>query len=123
MLDLAVHHARQNPIIKLPQMAAVIVRRNVIAIGYNSLKSHPLAARFGRHDEAIYLHAEVDAIKNALRFCRPNELAGCSMYVARVLKNGEPALAKPCKGCVRALATFGIEDVYWTEGSTICKSS
>lgn len=124
MLNLAIQLAQRNPIRKLPQMGAIIVYRGqIIGEGWNQLKSHPLAARFGRNSGAIYLHAEVDAIKQALRWMAPSDrplrdlnLNGCTMYIARVLKNGTPAMARPCEGCQRALATFGIEKVFWTTG-------
>lgn len=117
MLSLAIERARENPIRKLPQMAALIYDRkgNFIGAGENSLKSHPLAARFSRHPDAIYLHAELAAIAYAIHRGRLEDLQGATMYVARVLKDGTPALAKPCSGCVRALAEFGIEKVEWTQ--------
>jgi tRNA(Arg) A34 adenosine deaminase TadA len=97
-------------------MAAVVIdkRGYYRAYGWNSKKSDPLAAKYGRHPDAIYPHAELAAIKNALRVMEPEELHSCTMYIARVLKNGETALAKPCTGCQRALLEFGIGNVEWT---------
>lgn len=116
MLDVAIDYARKNPIIKLPKMAAVIYyRRDLISFGYNSLKSHPFAAKYCRHPEAIYLHAEIAAIRKALSVLTLAELRASDLYVARVLKNGTPALAKPCSGCMRAIVEFGIQNVVWTE--------
>ena len=75
-------------------------------------------------DDAIYLHAETDAIKNALKRIPESELEKASLYVCRVKydSNGRGkkitwGLAKPCIGCQRAIATFGIRDViYSNEG-------
>lgn len=115
-LNAAINHARDNPIIKLPQMAALIYRRNsYISCGWNSYKSHPMAAKYGRHADAIYLHAEVAAILDAIRRGREQELRGAIIYIARVLKNGQPALAKPCGGCMGAISELGIENVIWTK--------
>ena len=98
-------------------MAAVLVngKGNVIATGLNSYKTHPLQQRFSKNPEAIHLHAEIDAIRRALRVVDTDELEDCTLYVARVLKSGKPALAKPCPGCQMALYHFNIKDVVWTE--------
>jgi tRNA(Arg) A34 adenosine deaminase TadA len=115
-LDLA----RRNPVEKLPQMAAIIARKGqVISYGMNSRKSDPLAAKYGRHPDAIYPHAELAAIKAALTVIDVADLYECTLYVARVLKDGTPALAKPCSGCQRAILEFSIKDVIWTKGEDI----
>jgi tRNA(Arg) A34 adenosine deaminase TadA len=107
-----------NPVEGLPRMAAIICnkKKHVISVGWNSRKSDPLAAKYGRHPDAIYPHAELAAIKNALRDrnIQPSQLQDCTMYVARVKRDGTPAMAKPCVGCQRAIQEFGIGDVQWT---------
>lgn len=39
---------------------------------------------------------------------------GSIVYVARVTKNGEFALAKPCKNCQRTMRARGVKEVYYT---------
>lgn len=116
-LEKAISFARSNPVKGLPRMAAMIVnkRGQLISVGFNSRKSDPMAAKYGRHPEAVYPHAELAALKQALRFLEDDELANCTMYVARVKKDGSPALAKPCEGCQRALAEFGMGNVEWVK--------
>ncbi len=41
---------------------------------------------------------------------------GCILYVARVIKNGEWALAKPCKRCQAIIRNRGVKTVYYTIG-------
>ncbi len=114
-LDLATEVARANPIRGLPQMGAVIAkRRKIISVGLNSFKSDPLQSRFSRHPLAICKHAEIDAIKNAIKSEKTKDLSGATIYVARVLRNGERAIAKPCEGCMKALEAHGISRVFWT---------
>jgi tRNA(Arg) A34 adenosine deaminase TadA len=115
-LERALEYARGNPVEGLPRMAALIVSRrgHFISLGFNSRKSDPLAAKYGRHPDAIYPHAEIAAIKNALKLIDEEALESCTMYIARVKKDGSPALAKPCSGCQRALLQFGLENVEWT---------
>lgn len=109
----AAQFATINPIVSLPRMAAVLKTKDgKTHVGFNSKKTHPLAKRFGRNSQAICLHAEVDAIRKAIR--SGSETFGSSLYVARILKNGTPAMAKPCPGCQRAIIAFGIKEVEWT---------
>lgn len=112
MLDRAIALAKANPIIGLPRMAAIIVdkRGRPMGVGLNKYKTHPLQAKFSRHPESIYLHAEIAALVDA----QGQDLSDATMYVARVLKNGMPARAMPCCGCQAALIAFGLKDVIWT---------
>lgn len=114
MLKIAIEAAKANPIIDLPRMAAVITRRSkVISIGLNKHKTHPMAKRFQKHSKAECLHAEIDAIRNAIK--NGETLQNCSIYVARVLKNNQLALAMPCEGCKDAIDTYGISNTFWTK--------
>lgn len=103
------------------RLAACLVHRNeIISVGVNMKKSHPFMLRFSRHEDAIYLHAETDAIKNALKEYDEEFLRRCKLYVLRVKKPQEysrhyvTGMAKPCIGCQRALATFNIKECYFS---------
>lgn len=115
-LTHAIELALTNPYSgHLPRMGAVLANRGgLLGVGYNRLKSHPLQAKFSGRPGAIYLHAEIDAVVSALRDFSMPEIEGSTLYVARVLKNGQPGLAKPCPGCQRAIMHFGIANVEWT---------
>jgi deoxycytidylate deaminase len=108
------------------RIAAMLVYKNdVIAVGYNKMKTHPFQRQFAKHEDAIYLHAEVDCIKNALRNVDLNIIKKSTMYVLRVKRPDDNpkkfvrGLAKPCCGCQRALAQFGIKDVHYTTDAGI----
>jgi tRNA(Arg) A34 adenosine deaminase TadA len=98
---------------KTKHAAALYLGNRLISIGVNQLKTHPLQARFGANQQAIYLHAEIHAITNALKRISLETLADTTLYVAG-LRNGKPRLSKPCTGCTRALQHFNIHDVHWT---------
>ena len=113
--------AEHSPPVYRTQIASGIYLKNkLIAIGHNSYKTHPFQAKFGKHRECIYLHAEIDAIKNALKYIDVLSIKRCSLYVARVKwestskKLKIQGLARPCEGCARCIATFGIEEVFFT---------
>lgn len=121
VLDLLAKIAEDVEPVNSSRLAAAIVYRNkVIAIGTNSRKSHPLQKKFGKTDDAIFLHAEVCAIKNALKRIDVDMLSKCSIYVARV-KRPNPhskeyvwGIAKPCNGCMGAIESFDIKEVIYT---------
>jgi len=103
------------------KLAALLVYRNdVIAIGTNKNKTHPLQKKYSKHDDAIFLHAEIDCIKNAIRNVGEDIVAKSTMYVLRVKKPAPRVpimirgMAKPCCGCFEAIKDYGIQSVYYT---------
>lgn len=98
--------------------AAIVLKGEIISIGVNSYKSDPLQAKYSKNEHAIFLHAEIAAIKKALKRINREELKKCDMYIVRrkvnngVMCNG---LAKPCVGCQRAIDTYCINNVYYTD--------
>jgi tRNA(Arg) A34 adenosine deaminase TadA len=116
MLNEAIAIAKTNPT-DLNRMAAIIAKRGrVLGKGMNSRRSHPLQKLFSKSDVKIALHAEISAIVDALRNNGIEELKGASIFVARVLKSGVKAKAKPCEICQRAISAYGITAIYYTEG-------
>lgn len=103
------------------RLAAMIVYKNeIISIGTNKKKSHPLQRKYASNEDSIYLHAEIDAIKNAMRNIDPDLFPKCTMYVLRVKRPHSQSnefirgLAKPCCGCNHAVDQFGFKKVYYT---------
>lgn len=98
--------------------AAVVLKGEIISIGVNSYKSDPLQAKYSKNEHAIYLHAEIAAIKKALKRINKEDLKKCDMYIVRrKLDNGVMcnAMSKPCVGCQRAIDTYRINNVYYTK--------
>lgn len=114
--------AIENPGVqgRFKMAAGIVYKRHLVATGINSYKSHPMMWEWGRNDDSIYLHAEIDAIKNALRLISQDQLTKCDMHVIRVKRVSEQnrnwtyGLAKPCPGCRRAIESFGLRNVYWS---------
>lgn len=112
--------AEANPHNAEKMASAIVYRNRIISVGMNSMKSHPLQAKYAKNEHAIFLHSEIAAIKNALREVDVDDLSKCEIYVARVKKE-KPftkkyvlGLAKPCPGCERAIAEFGLKRVVYT---------
>jgi tRNA(Arg) A34 adenosine deaminase TadA len=101
-------------------VAAVVYKNQIVSFGFNSKKSHPFVIPFQKNEDAIYLHAETDAIKNALRTIGIDQLTKCDLYVVRAKytdKNRSDihlGMAKPCKGCARCISQFGIKRVIYS---------
>ena len=97
--------------------AMLVYRGCIIATGHNQLKSHPLQATYKNY--RIYLHAEIDALRKALRVIGEDDLAQCHLYVLR-LKKGDKGwirgCAKPCQDCMSVLVGFGlqVDKILWT---------
>jgi len=89
------------------RLGAVIYKgREIIGRGWNKAdKTHPLAST-----PYSTIHAEFDAIIKA----EPNKVRGADIYIHRILRNGKPALARPCLHCLKMLRTKGIRNIYFS---------
>jgi len=94
------------------RLGAVLAKRNIVLnTAVNKMnKTHPTQQRYSEKDFSVGQHAE-------LRCCIGVPLADLersTLYVARVLKNGTPALSKPCPGCESFLRDYKIRKVFYT---------
>ena len=106
--------------------AAVAIRGKIISLGYPSKKTHPFAKKYQKNAESIYLHAETAAIKNSLNHIEKEDFEKATLYICRVKrpdansKNWVHGLARPCQGCLRAIAEYGFKKVvYSTEEENV----
>lgn len=101
--------------------AGIFYRDRLIASGVNQMKTHPLMLNPAYRKDQTFLHAEVDAIRNALKIVSREELSKCELKVVRIKrpnfasKTWIHGLAKPCAGCSKVIENFGITNVSWTE--------
>lgn len=121
VIDMLTRLAIENPGVrsKYKIAAGVVYKKNLIATGINSYKTHPLMWEFGKNQDSLFLHAEIDAIKNSLRLITQEQLTKCDMYIVRVKRSQTNkrwvfGLAKPCKGCQRAIETFDVKNIFYT---------
>ena len=99
------------------RLGAVLARRKrVISAGYNQMqKTHPLQNRYYDGDGTLGLHAEIHACIGV----SAADLDGAEMFVARLLHNGETAMAKPCATCMKFMRSVGIRKVTYTTADGI----
>lgn len=116
-----------NPKVGNHRLASAIYLKNkIIAYGFNSYNSSFIQRKFATNKDRVFLHAEIAAIKNALKFIDVNTLSKCKLLVCRAsMKNNKLqwAMAKPCRGCERAIITFGIKKVYFTVDESSIEST
>ena len=90
------------------RLGAILVHKNsIVSIGTNSYKTHPLMAA---RTEWPFLHAEQHAIIRA----GVDNCEGLDLYIARVLKNNDLAMSKPCDVCIELIKDVGIKNVYYS---------
>jgi deoxycytidylate deaminase len=100
--------------------AGLVYKNEILSIGTNKNKSHPFQKKYASNSDAIYLHAETNAIYTALKRNSFDVISKATLYISRVKWNGDAknhficGLAKPCIGCQRAISTFNIKRVCYT---------
>lgn len=105
---------------KVKLAASLVFQNEIVSVGYNSLKTHPMQKRFSKNIEAIFKHAEVDCIVNALRHVDPTDLERATLYVYRVKKLTKDhnywsdGYSEPCSGCKQAIHHFKIKKVVYS---------
>jgi deoxycytidylate deaminase len=88
-------------------MGAALWINKCVRVGHNKNKTHPV---FSNGREFYSIHAEMDCILRAgLRF----DLTKPTMYIYRET-NGMPAMAKPCKYCMKHLIESKVKTIYYT---------
>jgi len=111
-------NAAQFSDFKKQQLGAVLTYKNkVLAVGWNSTKTHPLQKeynklRFEEDNTPHSLHAEMSAILSARHL--DVDWTECTMYVSRQLKSGKSGMARPCPSCMAALKKLGIPKIVYT---------
>ena len=121
IMQFVKHLAIDNPGVnnRMKLAAAVVIKRDIISVGVNVMRSHPIQKKFGKNDASIYLHAEINAIINSLNHVDKEDLNRASLYVFRVKKDSNDpkrkhwvdGLSCPCEGCMSAIDAFKIKRV------------
>ena len=101
-------------------VAAVVRKGNVISYGYCHKKTHPFQAKFRKNKDAVFFHAEVHAIKNALKSIDVEDLSKCELYIVRAKRDKAnrkwiTGMSKPCSGCKKCIDLFDLKSVYYSK--------
>lgn len=114
-VEIALKIAQANDNFRIKHSAIIVYRNRIVGVGINSMKSDPLQARYSKNCHAIWIHAEIAAIKNALKVVTVDQLRKATIYIARYREDfATQGLSKPCIGCQRAIVAFGIGQIVYT---------
>ena len=96
--------------------AVIVLKREIISVGYNKHKSHPIMKVFNKKYRGFTtkennLHAEMDALMK----CKHLDIDGATIYIYRELKNGSLGNCFPCPACQRRIITAGIKRIVYTD--------
>ena len=108
-----------------------IYNNKIISIGINSYKTHPVQKMYNRYREfhpmpgcnahMHSLHAEIDCLlsvdDNSI------DMSKVEIYIYRILKTGEQALAKPCPACRQYILDKGIKKIHYTTDDSFIEES
>ncbi len=110
-IEFAKRVAEQSDYGKFRHGAVLVKGSSVRNISCNKHRHCSFGARFRKegHGEAT-LHAELGAILGIER----STTQGSTVYVARINKEGEARISKPCPMCEAAMRHVGVRRVYYT---------
>ena len=77
----------------------------ILGEGVNTPKNRPVSIDWHH----VSRHAEQALAAKA-------DLEGATVYIARLLKDGRDACARPCRFCLHRLTEAGVRTVVWTAG-------
>ena len=98
----------------------VVYKGSILVKGWNSDKTHSAQAKYNkwRYKDSLgrYLpskvHSEIAALSK-IKFL-DIDFSRVHVYVYRELKNGKPAMARPCSACMAAIKNMGIKHVHYS---------
>lgn len=108
--------------------AAIFFKGKIISIVHNELKSHPFQSKFSKNKDSIFFHAETRAIYEALKILGPEKIKKSTLLVARTTPKTNKkdrvydhvlADSKPCQGCSKCIAYYGIKKVFYTSSDKL----
>lgn len=99
---------------KFKHGAVIVKGSRILAWSVNSFRNHSQIDY-----ENSTLHAEEGAIRELHRstgttYRSPMDFRNYSIYVARVSRQGEPRMSRPCKSCWDLLDYYGFQTVAYT---------
>jgi len=109
-LNIALQQAKMAPHSQWRVGAAIVRGGSLLSTGFNRYRNSPKQVDL----EGVSYHAEEVALRRA------GDPSGATIYVARITRSGNLAMARPCKRCMSMLQNSGIRYfVYTTDKQAI----
>ena len=125
-LNFAIDISKQSTV-QQARLGAVLVSHNkVINASPNLEKTHPMQAHLNKlrgfdpmgSGERNILHAEIATLLK--RRDLDIEWNKSMLFIARLKKNGDLGLARPCNACMGLIKQYGIKNIYYTTDNGWC---
>ena len=114
-IRIATKAARES-IFRRARVGAVIAKgERILSTGHNYIGYTKWIKR--PYKESV--HAEQAAILRLLKDRRLNDLAGATIYVSRIGRDGCIRLSYPCSNCQRLIQSVGITEVVYTTNNGV----
>lgn len=119
--DKALEIAEESKFDKYHLGCIAVLKNKIIAASPNKLKTHPLQKQYDCYREfncrsdlknMHSLHAEISCL-NMLKHQDIN-YKDLELYIARIRRDGNLGLARPCIACSQFINSLGIKKVYYT---------
>jgi tRNA(Arg) A34 adenosine deaminase TadA len=87
---------------------AVVAKGNkVLGFAPNKFRNAPAIDEHNVSD-----HAERATLRELLKV--RDDLRGCTIYIARITKDGKTMMSRPCVDCMKAIIEAGIKEIVYT---------
>lgn len=67
--------------------SAILYKKQIVGLGVNRYKTDPFQSKYMKNPYSIFVHAEIAAIKNALKRIKVLDFRRSSLVVVRVKRN------------------------------------
>ena len=101
--------------------AIIVYKNSIIAKGYNTNKTNPLQKLYNHYRSLKWnngiqpvpkLHAEMGCVLKIMNL--DIDFNKVKLYVYRQDLNGNLAMCRPCKACMKAIKDLEIKNIYYT---------
>lgn len=98
-----------------------IYHENIIGIGCNTNKTHPMQKYYNKfreceEDDNVHFSHKLHAEMNCLRQLKNLDInfSKVKLYIYRIRKDRPHGMARPCPSCMAAIKDLGIREIYYT---------
>ena len=111
-IDIAISEAAKSTY-RFRLGAVIIQNGRVLGKGFSQYRNSPINVS-DAHVKMCSVHAEADALRDAIGYFQQWPLKKATIYVARLNKANLLVLAKPCDRCTSLLLANGVKCMIWT---------
>lgn len=97
-----------------------VYKNQVLAVGYNTNKTHPLQNKYNKYRNMTYENTEPKSSLHAEMSCLMQikdmdiDFSKVELYVYRENKNGNLSMCRPCRACMKMIDDLRIKKIHYT---------